>query len=235
MKFSFDDQTNLKRLRIDLHPNCAPDAVKFCDAFNLELDQFEVRFNNYFASPSVDVMEVEFESLEEIARGRNRETLELLQAVVSLLSLRLEVHRKIVSHLKAAATAAREELRKVRETAHARLSQEFTDKAVLADAVNKTDAVKQAYQLERFHADKVAELNREPNFSEGELQKLTMQYTAILQNWVSAFIERRTREVDPNQAKVDELNERMRASIERNKSHNAAEDARIRQERDEQE
>ncbi len=218
MKFSFEDQQNLQSLRITLHPKCDPTAIELADAFNADMDSFEERLNSFFAPPSIDAMVIEYDDLVAIRETRDRETLQVLRDLVRIHSLRSRIHEKIQDRLNAAAKAEFEKLQEVTEKVKAQMAHLYTDKLKLEQAVRNTADWNEAHEIERFHQQQIAAMNNLPNVSVATPRRFEKQYFVVLTNWVNAFLERRTREVDPNQAKIEEHNERMRASIDSRKS-----------------
>lgn len=233
MKFSVEDQQNLQSLRITLHPKCDPTAIELADAFNADMDGFEERLNSFFDPPSIDAMVVEFDDLKAIRDTRDMETLQVLKDLVSIHSLRSGFHGKIQDCLNAASKAARENCEAVTNNVKATLTPHYKERAKLDDAVKNTAAVKEAHELFLFHRDQVAEINKNANISGETVSRLEKQYFVVLTNWVNAFLERRTREVDPRLAQVEERNERMLASIERSKSQRGNGSASVQLDRDE--
>lgn len=218
MRFSFEDQQDITRLRIDLPQNSHPKAIQLADAFNKDLDEFQQRFASAVVTPDLDVMFIEFEKLEELARERNTETLQLLRDRVWICQQRAEVHSRIQTYLNASARSARDELQKVFEQLKAEMGHNFSDNLKLEQAVRGTDAWKSAYDIERFHHGNVSSINIGQNVPIETARRLEKHSFVVLHNWLTSFIERRTREVDPSLARVEQQNEQMLASIKRGKS-----------------
>lgn len=218
MRFSFEDQQDIASLRIDLHRNSHPKAIQLADAFNKDLDEFQRRFTSAVVDPDIDVMFIELEKLKELAHERDGETLQLLRDRVLICQQRAEVHSRIQTHLNASAKSAGEELQKVFETLKAEMGHNFSDNHKLEQAVRGTDAWKAAHDIERFHHGNVSSINVGQNVPVETARRLEKQSFVVLHNWLMSFLERRTREVDPNLSQAEEHNERMLASIERSKS-----------------
>lgn len=218
MRFSFEDQQDIASLRIDLHQKSHPKAIELADAFNKDLDEFQRRFTSAFVDPDIDVMFIELEKLKELAHERNGETLQLLRDRVLICQQRAEVHSRIQTYLNASAKSAREELQKVFESLKAEMGHNFSDNLKLEQAVKNTDAWKAAHDIERFHHGNVSSINVGQNVPVETARRLEKQSFVVLHNWLMSFLERRTREVDPNLSQVEEHNERMLESIERSKS-----------------
>ena len=177
MRFTYGDLQNLERLRITMSGAAPPQAIALAEEFNGQLNAVRMRCEELFDDPEIDLLTIDFKSVEKMFRERQARKLAVMQSVVRLFTSRIEVHSQVQRALAAASDKARQQPDAVKIVAEQRLGDAGLSGPDLQQAIGKANDVREAQQSLDQARGQIPALNAEPNERPASVDRIRTKWS----------------------------------------------------------